>query len=292
MRTLSITRIKSFVGCAAPLQIYIEDYEAPEMTILDTPCRKLGKIKNGQTVSFEVTEQAAKVFVIADKLSKNYCNEYYPLPAGMNPVTLTGKCKYNPASGNAFRFDGVTDEAVLANRRKGNNKGLLVLLAAVAVGLVIGIVGGLARSGIFSSEAPETFEGSGYSISLTEDFDAVSYEGYVAAFEGEYAVAMISTETFASYAPLSGMTVPAYGEALRDTYEMDPDILTVTPVRTENGLCYFYYTAMVDGDEFTYCTFVSKGVDAFWTLEIATYTENMEDMESDILEWAKSFCVN
>ena len=76
MRTLTITRNKTFVGCAGKLKVYIEDYQAPEMTILDTPCRQIGILKNGETQSFEITEEAVKVFVIADKISKGYCNEF------------------------------------------------------------------------------------------------------------------------------------------------------------------------------------------------------------------------
>ena len=140
MRTLTITRNKTAVGCAGRIRIYVEDYTAPEITILDTPCRPLGILKNGETQSFEIPEEAVKIFAIADKASKNYCNEFYPIPAGIDPVTLSGQCRYNPMGGNAFRFDGVTDEETLQNRKENKAKGGPIMAVCIAIGFVVGFV--------------------------------------------------------------------------------------------------------------------------------------------------------
>ena len=107
MRNLTITRQKSFVGSAMKLKVYIEDAEAQELTISGVPCRKLGTLKNGETAGFVISDQAARVFVIADKASRNYSNDYYPVPAGTEDVTIAGKNKYNPFIGNPFRFECV-----------------------------------------------------------------------------------------------------------------------------------------------------------------------------------------
>ena len=40
------------------------------------------------------------------------------IPAGVEDVYLMGEFKYNPFGGNAFRFHGMTDPRVLANRKK------------------------------------------------------------------------------------------------------------------------------------------------------------------------------
>ncbi len=285
MRTLTITRNKTFVGCASKLKVYIEDYEAPEMTILDTPCRQLGTLKNGETQSFEITEQAAKVFVIADKISKGYCNEFYPIPAGIDPVTLTGKCHYNPMSGNPFRFDGNSDASALANRRKNRNIGIIILIAAFAVGIVIGLF----SSGLLSFASPETFERDGYSITLTNEFEqgASTDYGAVHVYESRDALVMISSEKFADYPGLSSYTLTAYGEALRQ----NGDTSTCSELYNADGLCYFDYTAEVDGDEYAYRTFAFKGKDAFWILTICTFADDFARAEADIMEWATSFRV-
>ena len=283
MRTLTITRNKTFVGCAGKLKVYIEDYETPEMTILDTPCRQLGTLKNGETQSFEITEQAAKVFVIADKISKGYCNEFYPIPAGIDPVTLTGKCHYNPMSGNPFRFDGNSDASALANRRKNRNIGIIILIAAFAVGIVIGLF----SSGLLSFASPETFERDGYSITLTNEFEqgASTDYGAVHVYESRDALVMISSEKFADYPGLSSYTLTAYGEAWMDN--VDPS--TRSELYNADGLCYFDYTAQIDGDDYKYRNFAFKGKDAFWILTICTFADDFARAEEDIMEWATSF---
>ncbi len=287
MRTLTITRGKTFVGCLGKLKLYIEDYNAPEITILDTPCRKLGTLKNGETKNFEIPEEGVKVFAIFDKVSKGYCNEYYPIPAGNEPVVLTGKCKYNPANGNAFRFDGVTDEAVLENRRKGSNKGLIVLVVALVLGVMIGFGVSFIRTLDSMIESPETFEGDGYSITLTDSFDRIKTQDFNAVYESRDAVVMLYEETFADYPVLKTTTAREYADVMRTGVEYS----TTGIVTTEDGLLYFDYFAEIDGDAFTYRVFVIKGDAAFWTLQVAVFTDDMADKEAEILEWAKSFSI-
>ena len=100
-RKLTITRKKSFVGCVCKNKVYIQD-PAGTTTIGDDTCTMLGTLKNGETATFEITEDATKVYVIADQMSKEYCNDCYHLPEGTEDVELSGKCAFNPAA--AMRF--------------------------------------------------------------------------------------------------------------------------------------------------------------------------------------------
>ena len=138
MRKLTIKRTKSFVACLAKLKVYVEDHRASDLIINDVPCRKLGDLKNGEEVTFEVEEQAVKIFVIADQLSKNYCNEFYQLPEGQEDVYLTGKNQLNPASGNPFRFDNNDNPEAVANRKRGSRTGIIVMIVAIVVGIIVG----------------------------------------------------------------------------------------------------------------------------------------------------------
>lgn len=138
MRTLTIKREKSFVGCLMKMKVYVEDAAAPELQINGVPCRKLGDIKNGEEKSFEIGNNAMKVFVIADKLSKGYCNEFVNIPEGEEDVSLSGRTRFNLFNGNAFRFDGVVDEEVLKNREEGTKKGAPIIIFSVIIGFVIG----------------------------------------------------------------------------------------------------------------------------------------------------------
>lgn len=140
MRKLTITRRKTFVASMAKMKVYIEDHSASEITINDIPCRKLGDLKNGEEKTFEISEDAAKIFVIADSLSKDYCNDVYELPEGNEDVALTGRNQYNPINGNAFRFDNNTSQLAQATRKRGMKKGVVVQIIAIVVGIILGIV--------------------------------------------------------------------------------------------------------------------------------------------------------
>ena len=284
MRTLTITRKKTFVGCLAKFKFYVEDANNPETTILNTPCRKLGAVKNGETQSFEIPEEAVRIFVIADKVSKGFCNEYYPIPAGTEDVALTGQCKFNPANGNAFRFDGVTDEAVLANRRKSSNKGLIVLVVAMVAAFFVGGIIGVAstRGSLFGSE---TFAGDGYSITLPGNFYEVEDDTFHAVYQSGSAVVMLYEETFTDYPTLQNTTPRYYARLMKDNVSYPSTDIT----ETEDGLVYFDYTADVGNYDFTYRVFVFKGSESFWTVQISTPTEDMAGMEAKIMEWARSF---
>ena len=280
-RTLTITRNKTSVGCLGKIKLYIEDYTAPEITILDTPCRLLGTLKNGETQSFEITEEAVKIFAIFDNVSKNYCNEYYPIPAGIDPVTLSGQCKFNPTIGNAFRFDDLTDEEALANRRKGKKKGVVVYVAAIVAGLIIGLL----STGLLFPEKDKTFTEASYSITLTNRFEEDVFEGYEGIYEKDEVLVMISKETFASLGEYGSISVTEYNQII----QKDTEAPSKTEVRTEDGLCYYDHTYVVDGENYTYYVFAYKGSDAFWLVQFVVFTEDAADLEADILAWAKSF---
>ena len=140
MRKLTIKRTKTFVACLAKMKVYIEDHVSSEITISDVPCRKLGDLKNGEEKTFEIGNEAARVFVIADGLSKDYCNDFYELPDGSEDIVLTGKNRFNMATGNAFRFDNNESQAALENRKRGTNKGSIVMIVAIVVGAIIGFI--------------------------------------------------------------------------------------------------------------------------------------------------------
>ena len=140
MRHLTIKRNQSFVGCLGVFKVYIEDAVFGDTTIDGVSCRKLGDLKNGEEKTFEIGEGAVKVYVIADQMSKNFCNEYYQLPEGQEDVSLSGQSKFNPAAGNAFRFDNNNSAEVLASRKKSTWKGIVVLVIAILVGYIGGFL--------------------------------------------------------------------------------------------------------------------------------------------------------
>ena len=284
MRRLWIKRHKKFTGCAAKMKVYIEDPMEGDTTINGCLCRKLGVLKNGENKHFAIGDEAAKVFVISDKLSRNVYNEFYNVPAGREDVFLSGKNHYNPLAGNPFRFDGVTDEEVLKNRKKVGRKGLVVLVISLILGFFIGI--GAAMLDSQPSIEPKTFSVDGMQITLTEDFSEEEFEGYTSCYGSPEVAVFVLEEEFTLMEGLEDLTVEEYGQLVLDNNGFDSSI-TLTDV---DGLTIFeyIYTNPETGDDWYYLCSLHKGPDAFWGVEFATLEENSDGYVESFLEWADS----
>ena len=276
MRNLIITREKSFVGCFGIMKVYIEDPLNPEIKINNTPCRKLGTLKNGEQKSFPIDDNSAKVFVIADKLSKNFYNEFFDLPAGNFDVAVKGKNHYNPFAGNPFRFEGTANEEVLANRKRTKKKSYIIMAIALVVGILWGIVGSF-----FGSEAvaPEIFTREGMSITLTNEFMYVPQDGFTVCYGSEdYAVFAVKEEFTLFDKKISLYEYAGYAVAGSDIEVAD----------YEGLVCFEYVTESEDGTEYCYFATAFETADAFWLVQFASETEQYEEAFPIFVEWAKS----
>ncbi|MBE5731270.1 MAG: hypothetical protein E7350_04910 [Clostridiales bacterium] len=284
MRNLTIKREKRFVGCAGKFKVYIEDPESNELVINYTPCRKIGELKNGEEKTFQIDERAAKVFVIADKLTKDYCNDYYQLSYGTEDVFLSGKSKFNPAAGNAFRFDNNNSEGVVANRKRGKRKGLTILLIAIIIGAIVGAVIGW---GVFSNIKAEekTFYSDGMTITLTDEFRKTEIENYTVAYDSQKVAVFALKEPFSAFYLPSSYTLEQYGNKV-----IEANGFTSIELKETDGLTYFSYkyTNSQTRQEYTYFAFVYKANDAFWLVQFATLTKNVNKYWEKIFDWAGS----
>ena len=285
MRNLTIKRIKSFVGCLAKLKIYIEDPSSEEITINNVACRKIGEIKNGEEKTFQVEERAAKVYVIADRLSKDYCNEYYQLPAGQEDVSLSGKNRFNPANGNAFRFDNNENEAAAANRSRGTRKGLIVLIISIAVGIVVGF---LISNALFSNRAPKakTFSDEGLSVTLTDSFKRIQDENYTVAYTSKDVALMATKIPFSAADGIEDIVLEDYLDiVIKDISSIASNIKKIT----ENGLYGLEFDIKTDTDNpFHWFTYAYKSHDSFWIIQFTANQKDAVKYAEDITSWAKS----
>lgn len=281
MRNLTIKRTKSFVGCLIKMKIYIEDPASNEITINNVKCRKIGDLKNGEEKTFQVDDRAAKIFVIADTLSKNYCNDYYQLPDGQDDVFLSGKNKFNPANGNAFIFDNNDNQEIAANRRRSTRKGLIVLIVCCIVGAVIGF--GLTR--YFKAPKAKTFSSNGMSITLTDEFRKTNIENYTVAYDSKNIAVFALKEEFTLAEGFGNNTLRQYAELV-----LKNNNLTSAAIKNYDGLVGFEYdfTNPQTHDTYRYFTYVYKSDDAFWMVQFATLSKNSEKYSSKITEWAQS----
>lgn len=283
MRTLTIERKKSFVGSIAALKVYIEDPLAGELTINGVRCRKLGTLKNGETGRFVIDEQAAKVYVIADKLSKDVCNEYYPLEAGSEDVHLSGRPHFDPARGNAFRFDGVNDPTVLNNRKRGGRKGLMILAAAVLLGLLVGLVFGIGTAG--KKNSPKTFTESDFQITLTNRFFRLNAEqqNYQYAYASQQAEVVAYKEQFALFRDFELPTLKEYAR-----YAIQYSIPGEEPkVLQGDGYVFAEYgQTFDDGAAAHYLTAFYQSDDAFWIVDFLCDEEDYPKLQEQFHQWA------
>lgn len=284
MRNLTVKRNKSFVGCLAKARIYIEDAAANDLTINGLACRYLDDLKNGEEKTFPVSENAARIFVIADKLSKNYCNEFYDLPAGEEDISLSGQNRFNLAAGNAFRFDGVTDEGVLKNRKKGSRKGILVLAVAFIVGMVLGL---LPHLDLFNAPSkPKTFSAEGMQITLTDDFSEYPMDGFTMCYDSRDMAVLTLKEEFSLLEGSENYTLAEYSDIVMHYSVSSP----TSELQIGESFNYFTYDFLNTEENVTYSYLITmfKAPDAFWLIQFATPQENMEEYLPTFLEWAKT----
>ena len=288
MRNLTIARKKSFVGSLVKMKVYIEDREAGELTINNVPCRKLGALKNGEKQTFAIEESAAKVYVIADTLSKDYCNEYYELPAGQEDLELTGKNHYNPAAGNPFRFDNNPSAGAEQNRKRGTKVGLIVLVVALVVGSIIGTgigVGAGVINALNKMSEPKDFTVDGMTVTLTKAFQKVDHDGFLAVYGSTDAVLLVEKEAVAANDSLADMTCENYAELF-----IQNNSLTGSQIREEEGLLWFSYKGTNPDTNVTYrySVYIFKTENAFWVLQFAVTDKEGDQYADQIMEWAKT----
>ncbi len=284
MRKLTIKRKKSFVASLAKLKVYIED-PAGELDITGIKCRLLGTLANGEEKSFYIEENAAKVFVIADKMSRDYCYDCRNLPEGNEDIYLTGKNAFNPATGNAFRFEGGTDEEVAKRHKESKKGGLIVLITAIVIGLTAGWIIGSGVTYSKKKATPKDFSYEEMTITLTALFKEEEVEGRTVFTSNDVAVFVLRENFVAGDIDLSGYTVRGYAELAR---ENNPVMADATYEETDGVPNMVYTYAGDDGKTYVYFTTFYKSSDAFWIVQYFVNESGYESRKPKFIEWAKT----
>lgn len=279
MRNLTITRNKSFVGCAMKDQVYIQDEQAPEITIEGVPCRKLGDIKNGERKTFQIGDEKQRVFLIVDKLSKEYCNASATIPEGQEDVELSGKHHFIFGS-NPFRFDGVQlSEEQLAKQRKNNRKGTVIMVASAIVGVTIGLFlpGGFLNP---DTAEPKTFAKDDFRITLDDTFQETQLEGYFSFYESKSIIVFTLREDAEIFGDI---TLEEYGELV-----LEANNRTDATMNQSGKFIWFEYTDTPEEQEIYYISACYQSEDAYWIVSFATPATNRDNYKETLLQWAAS----
>lgn len=274
MRNLTIKRHKSVVGCAMKDQVYIRDAQDPELTIAGVPCRKLGSIKNGEEKTFQIPEGEQEIFMIVDKVSKEYCNARAVVPAE-GDVSLAGK-HYFVYGSNPFRFDGAE---VTATDKKNGRKGAVITICAVIIGLLVGsLVPKLMQPG------EKVFVEGDFRITLTEAFEKEALDGFYAAYTSNRAFVFAIREEKQYFG--EEFTLGEYSELVIAGGRED--------IPTTKGEKYisFEFTETPEDQELYYMGFFMESEDAFWMIHFATPVENRAEYREMFIRWADSIVLD
>lgn len=281
MRYLTIQRNKSFVACLMKVKVYIEDPNSSEIKIQGVSCRKIGELKNGEQQTFMIGDEKLRIYVIADKLSKNYCCDFYEVTEGTENIFISGSCKYNPLNGNAFRFDGIPTDEMKYRRKHGMKKGIAVFAVCIVIGIIIGLATSLIP--LFIEPEEKVFTKSDMSITLNEDFAEEFHNGFDAVYSSGNMAVFMRNEKFNGDKDFAAMTVDEYCNAVIEVNEKS------TSVRHKDGLTYYEYNAVSDqAVNYRYLCFTYKAADGFWLVQFAIEESDYSLYEEDIFTYAKS----
>lgn len=285
MRNLTIKRDKSFVGCIATMQVYIVDSMSNELVMNNVNYRKIGTLKNGETKTFVIDQNECNVVVIADKISKGFCSEVYRVPQGEYDIFISGKNKFNPIAGNAFRFNGIPSADMLQNRKKGFRKGLVVISLIIVVFAAVGFfVVNWALNGIISE--PKEFSKEGMTLTLTKEFTEQTQGGYTVCYGTKDVACLALKEPFSLAEGFEDYTLDEYGDLVLESNSLKE----TSKLQNSDGLTYFEYefTHPETKELYHYFSAVFKASDSFWLVQFATLEKDFDANREDIVKWLNS----
>ncbi len=277
MRTLTVRRDSRFTGCLSNAWVYISD-PAGTVKILDTPCRLLGRLKNGQEGCYEIGSEEAIVFVTAGRIAKNAYNDLWRIPAGDENIVLSGRmCGF----GGGFRFDNQTDGFALQNRKRGGHSRRIIL----AVSMVIGIIIGLTAYSVVDSLLiePKDFTAGGLTVTLdssfqSEDTDDPKMTGYV---NDRVAVVISRHERPA------GMELREFVDISRESVRKENDY-QIDGTQESDGLIWFVYHTRISDIPYAGYTFFYNGPDEIYMVQFILRERHVKSGKDSIFEWAGS----
>lgn len=290
MRNVTIERKKSFVGSLAKFRVFAEDAQAPDMMIQGVPCRKVGEMKNGETITFEVGEEATKLFVINGQASQEFCVELYPLPAGSTDVFLSGACKLNPSAGNAFRFDDNDSEEAQQVRKGSKKTGVLATVLSILLCVLVGVGFGLVKGNVIkcTKKAKEkNYTAMEMDITLDSSFKKESQIGFAARFDSsdaEVFVERVSKDDMGE--EFKNLTVDEFAQLVVEGGGFGYG----RTLEHEGSLPYIEFSKKDSSSGETVKGFVAfyKSENAYWDVQFYSLEKDFSKMRPSFVKWAKS----
>lgn len=281
MRRVYLTREKCIASCFSKMLVYVEDQTRGEVELDGIPCRLIGKLTNGETIDFAISEDSRNIFVICENnMMKNYCGDKILLSAGDTDVELSGRNIYNFALGHPFRFNSVTDGESLESRKRENRKGIALTVAAVIIGLVFGFI--VSADNLFSK--PKNFISDTFEITLTTNFSD-KYEDGVYYFGSKDSSVAVYEYGYADHVTIEAMNADEFLEVLKSSGHFASDARIVS----ESSLFFVEDRAESNSGEIrSYMTVFVKGEESFFLFEFGCEVEDYSKLRIDFIEWAST----
>lgn len=287
MRNLTITRRKSFVDSFKTMNVFIEDSARDEVTVNNTLCRKIGELKNGETITVPIKEDAAKIYVISGKGDSFYHNACYRLKSGTEDVTLTGQNKFSPSFGKLFCFDG-SGFAIDRRPTQINYKNIFIVLAFIA--LVAAIIFVFTYTGIWNKMVRryETFKINNMYITLTNQFQKVDndeYDLYCRDDNVEVFANKVSFSAPENKDRIAHLSIEEYAKLVCQKEGYDESSLEIS-----DDLVLYRCEAIEksSGQRYAYYTYIYQEPTAFWHVKFVAKADYIKENENEINTYAKS----
>jgi len=102
MREVTLIRKKTFVASLGKVMVYIQSSQVYDLFLEGVRCKRVGLLKNGQLINFEIPDSETILFVVFDQLLPERFHSKYIIPSGKQNIILYTKPKLKPREGNPF----------------------------------------------------------------------------------------------------------------------------------------------------------------------------------------------
>lgn len=281
MRNLTIKRLSSLPGKMISYKVYVEDPTCKNaLDISGHKCRYLGMIKDGETKTFEISNEKSRVYVLANKLTKNICNDFCVIPAGHGDIAVSGKTTFNILNFNAFVFNGKPTKEMSTNRKNNKKVGAIILSTILFVGFILGLVIGCLNV------KEKTFNCENMSITLTKEFSESNVENYKFFYSNNTISVFGNRETYEEYPIIESFSLKEFADTALSNLHLDDSI----ELKMRNNYYYFAYEQQNVGGKqnLTYYAMFFEDNEGFWKLTFSCPTDDVNTLENILFTYADS----
>ncbi len=130
------------------------------------------------------------------------------------------------------------------------------------------------------ASAPKTFTTDEFSITLTEDFEPLDYEGYLAVYQSKHGVVYIISGRKGSYASVS-----EYVSDITKAYEID----VIGEIKTDGGITHYEYEGEFASGNFPCISYVIEGAERFYQIDFVSADNS--SLLPEYEKWVKSIVI-